>query len=112
MVSRFARGPLDEKVSDKKEVEVAMTSDITSDHQSTAVTSAMESDSVHSGTDTEIENEDLSEVRAGSAILPNLTIAIERDDDPGIVISFIKLKGLSYILNYGKSCKRTKILKM
>ena len=97
MVSRFARGPLDEKASDKKEVEVAMTSDITSDHQSTAVTSAMESDSVHSGTDTEIENEDLSEVRAGSAILPNLTIAIERDDDPGIVISFIKLKEKRHI---------------
>ena len=94
VVSRFARGPLDQKseVEKKGEVEVAMTSDITSDHQSTAVTSAMESDSVHSGTDTEIENEDLSEVRAGSAILPNLTIAIERDDDPGIVISFIKLK--------------------
>ena len=112
MVSRFARGPLDEKVSDKKEVEVAMTSDITSDHQSTALTSAMESDSVHSGTDTEIENEDLSEVRAGSAILPNLTIAIERDDDPGIVISFIKLKGLSYILNCGENCKRTSTLKL
>merc|ERR1711892_343207 len=93
VVSRFARG-VDLKDSDKKDgPEVTMTSDITSDHQSTAITSAMESDSVHSGTDTEIENEDLSEVRAGSAILPNLTIAIERDDDPGIVISFIKLKG-------------------
>ena len=40
-----------------------------------------------SGTDTECESEDLSEVRAGSAILPNLTIAIDRDDDPGIEIT-------------------------
>ena len=42
-----------------------------------------------SGSETEIENEDLSEVRAGSAILPNLTIAIERDDDPGFEIWFV-----------------------
>jgi len=95
IVSRFARGPFDQgQASSTKgsDIEVTQTTDITSDHQSTVVTSAMESDSMHSGTDTEIE-EDLSEVRAGSAILPNLTIAIERDDDPGIVISFIKLKG-------------------
>ena len=48
--------------------------------------SANETDSMMSGSETEIENEDLSEVRAGSAILPNLTIAIERDDDPGFEI--------------------------
>lgn len=94
IVSRFARGPFDQTSGSMKgsDIEVTQTTDITSDHQSTVVTSAMESDSMHSGTDTEIE-EDLSEVRAGSAILPNLTIAIERDEDPGIVISFIKLKG-------------------
>ena len=88
IVSRFARGPFDQgQASSTKgsDIEVTQTTDITSDHQSTVVTSAMESDSMHSGTDTEIE-EDLSEVCAGSAILPNLTIAIERDDDPGIVI--------------------------
>lgn len=51
--------------------------------------SANETDSMMSGSETEIENEDLSEVRAGSAILPNLTIAIERDDDPGFEIWFV-----------------------
>ena len=46
-----------------------------------------------SGSDTECESDaDLSEVRAGSAILPNLTIAIERDDDPGIEIRSVLVK--------------------
>ena len=63
--------------------------------------SANETDSMMSGSETEIENEDLSEVRAGSAILPNLTIAIERDDDPGFEIWLV----LIFIQIDSKNCK-------
>jgi hypothetical protein len=46
---------------------------------------------MRSGSDTEGESEDLAEVRAGSAILPNLTIAIDADDDPGLEIWLVLL---------------------
>ena len=89
IASRFARGPLDKK----SDIEVSVATDITSDHRtSMAMSSAVESDSMVSETETEFEDEDLSEVRAGSAILPNLSICIDRDDEPGYEICFVKIK--------------------
>lgn len=103
IASRFARGPLDHKASD---IEVSMATDITSDHRtSMAMSSAVESDSMVSETETEFEDEDLAEVRAGSAILPNLSICIDRDDEPGYEIVFVKIR------DEGSSDSPTKVVR-
>jgi len=58
-----------------------------------------------SETETEFEDEDLAEVRAGSAILPNLSICIDRDDEPGYEIVFVKIR------DEGSSDSPTKVVR-